>query len=166
MNSETRHSDAASRRSRTHGFHIHWVLQGELALGPAPHRNSHLEQLERQGLRVVLSLCYPHEWCAPDGLEQRFRWCRRPLPDHHTGCLPTVEELASTLALGLQLEQEHGPVFVHCVAAMERSPLLCLAWLMCRRRLSRLQALDYLMEVHPGTNPLAAQLSLLDQLSQ
>jgi protein-tyrosine phosphatase len=44
---------------------------------------------------------------------------------------------------------------------MERSPLVCLAWLMRERGLSRLQALDYLMQVHPGTNPLPGQLNVL-----
>lgn len=57
--------------------------------------------------------------------------------------------------------QAEGPVFVHCVAAMERSPLICLAWLMRKRGLTRLQALDYLTELHPGTNPLPEQLALL-----
>ena len=62
--------------------------------------------------------------------------------------------------------REHGPVFVHCVAAMERSPLLCLAWLIRRHGLSQQRALDYLMQVHVGTNPLASQLAVLAQLSQ
>jgi hypothetical protein len=34
---------------------------------------------------------------------------------------------------------------------MERSPLLCLAWLIRERRLSIEQALAYLMHIHPGT---------------
>jgi protein-tyrosine phosphatase len=55
-------------------------------------------------------------------------------------------------------------VFVHCVAAMERSPLVCLAWLVSRHGQSPQAALDYLMQVHPGTNPLPGQLRLLDRL--
>ena len=64
----------------------------------------------------------------------------------------------------LRLHQLHGPVYVHCVAAMERSPLVCLAWLVKQRRLKPARALDYLMQVHPGTNPLPGQLALLQKL--
>ncbi|WP_216909512.1 dual specificity protein phosphatase family protein [Synechococcus sp. CCY 0621] len=147
-------------------FRIDWVLRGELALGPAPRSPEHLVQLEAQGIGAVLSLCSSEEWPLLAGLEQRFLWRRHPLPDHRSGRDPAIEELEAALALAIQMQQQRGPLFVHCIAAMERSPLLCLAWLKRRRRLSRLQALDYLMQVHPGTMPLPGQLSLLDQLSQ
>ena len=47
---------------------------------------------------------------------------------------------------------------------MERSPLVCLAWLVRRQGLTPQRALDYLMQVHPGTNPLPGQLALLARL--
>ena len=54
-----------------------------------------------------------------------------------------------------------GPVFVHCVASVERSPLICMAWLIKMHNLSPKQALDYLMEIHKGTNPLPSQYNIL-----
>ena len=72
-------------------------------------------------------------------------------------------ELEAALAVLSQLRQQ-GPVFVHCVAAMERSPLVCLAWLVSRHGQTPERALDYLMQVHPGTSPLAGQLALLGRL--
>jgi protein-tyrosine phosphatase len=78
--------------------------------------------------------------------------------------MPEAEELQRALAALAQLHQA-GPVFVHCVAAMERSPLVCLAWLVRHRRLSPQRALDYLMQVHPGTSPLPGQLELLEIIS-
>ena len=42
------------------------------------------------------------------------------------GC--RLDELKTALGYLAELKQE-GPVFVHCVAAMERSPLVCLGWL-------------------------------------
>ena len=60
----------------------------------------------------------------------------------------------------------HGPVFVHCVAAMERSPLVCLGWLVKEHRMNPDRALDYLMQQHPGTNPLPGQLKLIQGLHQ
>ena len=99
----------------------------------------------------------------PVGLDERFVHQHSVLPDHRTGRLPDLVELEAALdALAALLQQ--GPVFVHCVAAMERSPLVCLAWLVSRHRLTPQQALDYLMQIHSGTNPLAGQLALLDRL--
>ena len=59
---------------------------------------------------------------------------------------------------------QKGSVFVHCVAAMERSPLICMAWLISKKNLDLSQSLDYMMQVHPGTSPLPEQLKLLNDL--
>lgn len=142
-------------------FRIDWVLKEELALGPAPRKLEHLQRLEQEGVRAVLSLCDAPELPMPAELAQQFLWERQVLPDHRSGRNPTSEELEAALEALARLRREAGPVFVHCVASMERSPLVCLAWLMRERGLNRLQALDYLMQVHPGTNPLPGQLGLL-----
>lgn len=143
------------------GFRIDWVLLDELALGPAPRKLEHLVRLEKEGVRAVLSLCDAPELPMPAELGVQFRWERQVLPDHRSGRNPTIEELERALDALARLRREAGPVFVHCVASMERSPLVCLAWLMRQRGLSRLQALDYLMQVHPGTSPLPGQLGIL-----
>ncbi len=144
-------------------FPIDWVLQGELALGPAPQGEEHLRQLEREGVGGVLSLCAPEECQLPAELGERFCWNRLVLPDHRSGRIPTPEELAMALDALARLQRQAGPVFVHCVASMERSPLLCMAWLVRRRGMAPLQALDYLMQIHPATNPLPQQLALLGE---
>lgn len=145
-------------------FQIDWVLVDELAIGPAPSADRHLDRLEQQGIRGVLSLCAAEEAPPPAGLTQRFVCHRLVLPDHRAGRLPSLEELQQALNALAQLG-DGGPVFVHCVAAMERSPLVCLAWLVSRQGLSPQRALDYMMQVHPGTNPLPGQLELLRSLS-
>ena len=61
--------------------------------------------------------------------------------------------------------KNNGPVYVHCVASVERSPLLCLAILIQDKKLKFQDALDYLMQVHPQTNPLIGQLKLLDNFN-
>jgi hypothetical protein len=142
-------------------FRVDWVLVQELAIGPAPRAERHLERLAAEGVRGVLSLSGEEEALPPSGLEQRFACRRVVLPDHRVGRMPLAEELAQALAALAQLREE-GPVFVHCVAAMERSPLVCLAWLVRQRGLSPQRALDYMMQVHPGTSPLPGQLELLE----
>ena len=146
-------------------FRINWVLVDELAIGPAPRAERHLDRLEDQGIRAVLSLCSEQEAPPPPELYSRFACTRLVLPDHRAARLPDPLELAAALEALADLRC-HGPVFVHCVAAMERSPLVCLAWLVNRHGQSPQAALDYLMQVHPGTNPLPGQLKLLDQLER
>ena len=85
------------------------------------------------------------------------------LPDHRVARLLELAELEQALSALAELRGT-GPVYVHCVAAMERSPLVCLAWLVRRQGLTPQRALDYLMQVHPGTNPLPGQLALLAEL--
>lgn len=144
-------------------FTIHWVLADELAIGPAPRAERHLVRLEQAGVRSVLSLTAEAEVLLPSTLAKRFAWRQLVLPDHRSDRLVTVPELEQALELVAELRQE-GPVFVHCLAAMERSPLVCLAWLRQQQGLEGFQALDYLMQVHPGTSPLPTQLAVLDQL--
>ena len=145
-------------------FRIDWVLVDELAIGPAPRAPRHLERLADAGIKAVFSLCGEEEAPPPQDLSTRFAHERLVLPDHRSGRLPQASELQTALQLLLKLHHQHGAVYVHCVAAMERSPLVCLAWLVKQRDLKPARALDYLMQVHPGTNPLPGQLALLKEL--
>ena len=154
---------AGQLMQRSRGFRIDCVLVNQLSIGPAPRAESHLDRLQEAGIRCVLSLCAIEEATPPPGLGERFRTSRYVLPDHRAGRLPTLDELKTALGHLTELHQ-HGTVFVHCVASMERSPLVCLAWLVQKHRLTPERALDYLMQQHPGTNPLPAQLALLHRL--
>lgn len=146
-------------------FRMSWVLVNELAVGPAPQAERHLDWLEREGIRGVLSVCSTEDAPPPEGLSQRFVCARRALPDHRSGRFPELAELLEALAQLSELRRA-GPVFVHCLAAMERSPLVCLGWLVQQHGLSPQRALDYLQQAHPGTNPLPGQLRLLQRLHE
>lgn len=152
--------------SRRSSFRIDWVLVDELAIGPAPRASHHLDHLEQQGLKAVLSLCSREEAPPPAQLEQRFHCERLVLPDHRSQRMPQLSELQAALTRLDLLLQQYGPVYVHCVAAMERSPLVCLGWLVQQHRQTPQAALDYLMQVHPGTNPLPGQLRLVGMLAR
>jgi len=143
---------------------IDWVLIHELAIGKAPISEAHTNQLSKCNIKAILSLCSAEEACYPESLEEHFNCKRVVLPDHHSGRLPTLRELNQALDILAGLLNESGAVFVHCVAAMERSPLVCMGWLVKKYKMSPQRALDYMMEIHRGTNPLPGQLALLRDL--
>jgi hypothetical protein len=144
-------------------FQIDWVLTNELAIGPAPRADRHLERLKAAGIHSVLSLCSLEEAEPPAGLTELFECRRIVLPDHRSPEVLSFQQLKATLCAVAELRQQ-GPLFVHCVAAVERSPLICMAWLVQEQQLSPTEALDYLMQVHPGTNPLPRQYELLNHI--
>lgn len=146
-------------------FRIDWVLTNELAIGPAPRAERHLQRLKTAGIDAVLSLCSVEEAQPPQGLTEHFQCQRIVLPDHRSPEVITLHQLNSSL-LALEELRQHGPVFVHCEAAVERSPLICMGWLIKTHHLSPTESIDYLMQIHQGTNPLPAQLTLLHQVNQ
>jgi protein tyrosine phosphatase (PTP) superfamily phosphohydrolase (DUF442 family) len=137
-----------------------WVLRDELAVGPAPLVEEHLHDLHQLGFTAVLTLCGEDEAPLLPGLAEGFHWRRCVLPDHKAGRAPELAEFQGAVAQLAELAA-NGPVYVHCQAGVERSPLVCMAWLIRHRRLSLLDALDYLKRVHPPTCPLPEQLATL-----
>ncbi|WP_094556696.1 dual specificity protein phosphatase family protein [Synechococcus sp. 1G10] len=139
---------------------ITWLLRDELAVGTAPCSVDDLNLLESHGVRNVVSLCAVEEAPPPGGMAERFRCVRLPLPDHRHQCAPTAQQLGAVLAQLANLRR-HGPIYLHCVAGIERSPLVGMAWLIHSRRMGWQDALDYVQQTHPGTSPLPEHLSAL-----
>ena len=142
---------------------IDWVLNDQLAIGAVPRDNNDLRVLKKYGFVWIFSLCSKEEINVEVNFEDYFSCKRVILPDHKYKEALTIDQL--NLAINTLAEIiESGPVYIHCVAGIERSPLVCMAWLVKNYNLTPTQALDYLMDVHKGTNPLPAQLNLLNLL--
>ncbi len=146
-------------------FKVIWVLAHELAVGTAPKKEKHLVKLKQEGIASILCLCREDEVLFPDGIDKEFNFKRVPLPDHRTGKAPTIEQLCNALSSLAEMKPS-GPIFVHCVASMERSPLVCMAWLVLNHKLSPQESLTYLMQAHPGANPLPEQFVLLNEIEK
>ena len=144
-------------------FNFDWVLIDELAVGPAPSKHHHMDQLLSAGIKGMLSLCSEDEVAQPEVPANRLVHRRVVLPDHSYNRVPTATEITSTLR-ELKYLISIGPVYVHCKAGVERSPLICIAWLVMEKKLSIQRALEYMMQVHPGSNPLANHLMIIEQL--
>tara|TARA_B100001093_G_C26597504_1_gene914372 strand:+ start:232 stop:687 length:456 start_codon:yes stop_codon:yes gene_type:complete len=145
-------------------FRCDCVLNKELYIGRAPINIKHLEILENQGIKSILSLCGEEEARIIFDKEKIFRHSRIVLNDHKTGKLPDIDDLILATEEINKLKK-FGPVYVHCKMAIERSPLVCMAYLMRFHKISFDNALNYLMQVHKETNPLAEQLNLLMKIN-
>ena len=144
-------------------FLFNWVLTNELAIGKAPKNYIALEKLKKENIKSVISLCSEEESKLAENIQNIFDCHRIILPDHRSGRYPSLEELVKVLDV-IEKLKNNGPIFVHCVAAMERSPLICMAWLIREHGLETLEALEYMMQIHKGTSPLQGQLDLLNKL--
>ena len=146
-------------------FKLDWVLNNELAIGPAPRKHTHFEYLKQKNIKSIINLCTEDEAPIPEGVEETFNFKRYILPDHKVNKDILISEINQIISV-IELFIKEGPVFVHCYAAIERSPLICMSWLIAKHQLSPQRALDYLMQVHPRTNPLPTQFKLLLELER
>ena len=144
-------------------FKINWILNNELAIGPAPLKESHFQKLKENNIKAILNLCSEEEAPISDDIKQLFTHKRYTLPDHKVNKNILISEIEEIISI-IEKLKEKGPLYVHCQAARERSPIICMAWLIAKHKIPPQRALDYLMEVHPRTNPLPSQFKLLYSL--
>ena len=144
-------------------YKVDWVLINELAIGKAPRNNKHIEILQNKGIKSIFSLCDVKEAEPPSIMEENFVCKRIVLPDHKVNRLLEISELEEAIII-LEEIYKDKPVFVHCLAAIERSPLICMTWLILKKGLTQKQALQYMMEIHKGTCPMSQHLRVLEEL--
>lgn len=145
-------------------FIFRWVLINELAIGNVPENSINLNFLEKKGIKSILTLCSEEDFVTPDKDILNIKLIRYVLPDHRSSKEISDTQILDCLQI-LNNNMINGPVFVHCKAGMERSPLICMAWLMYKKNLSLTQSLAYLMQVHQSTNPISEHLKILENLN-
>ncbi len=150
-------------KSNQSSFSINWVIPSSIIIGPLP-RSCHIETLQELGIQSILSLCFESEGTPPEGLLSVCQWERYPLPDSHWNHSLTLEALVSAIEKLHHLQSLTPPVYIHCVAAIERSPTVCLAYLCYFKGLKVWEALRYLKQVHPSTAPTSEQLKVIQAL--
>lgn len=152
---------ARSARRPAAKLTIDWVIPGRLAIGPLPH-DQQRSQFEQENIQAVLSLCAPQEGPIPAWI-QALQWQRCVLPDSYCQQLINVAEITDAVEQLHQLILTSPPVYVHCIASIERSPLITLAYLCRHRGLEFWEALSHLQQVHQPTRPTDAQMKVLQQ---
>ena len=140
-----------------------WVLTNRLAVGPMPRCDRHWQQLEEAGFRSRFSCCYPEE---ETGLILPPGWSseRVSLPDHRQQEPMQEARLALALARAEALVGDAAPVYLHCKAGYERSPLLAVGLTARLRGIDMLAALEWVRRCHPMAMPIYDHLDLLERI--
>ena len=138
-------------------FICNWILKNKLALGTNPENEDALICLKKFKIRNVLGLCSEKEAKWHIGLENIFNCNRVILPDSRANKLPSNIQITSAYE-NLKNFLNDGITFVHCVASIERSPLLCIMLIMEKYNLDIEESLDYVKRMHSLTNPRNEQL--------
>lgn len=150
--------------THTRSFYFQWILSGKVAIGIAPKNKDEMEYLIKKGIKNILNLCNEYEYKPPLEFLSEFNYKIISLPDHKTKKLPKIEDIISAVKY-LEDINQNGPTFIHCMAAIERSPLICMAYLMRVKKLTLNQSLNYLMQVNKRTNPLPSQYEILKEFN-
>lgn len=137
-----------------------WVISGRLAIGPMPFSPAHWQQLEEAGFRSRFSCCYPEE----DPLVPPEHWlqARVSLPDHRRQEPLRPDRLRLALDQAGQLMQAQPATYLHCMAGMERSPLLAAGLVARERSIDLLAALEVIRLCHPRAKPIYSDLDVLE----
>ncbi len=144
---------------------LDWVIPGKLAVGGLPQPGDQ-ERLAQANIQVILSLTAPIEADLPPEVAQHFRCARVSLPDSRYEVNLRVERLAKAVDLVHRSLSQQLPIYVHCLAGIERSPMVCIAYLCRYHELDLWEAVNWLKQVRPCASPTMAQLQVLQDLLQ
>lgn len=147
----------------SHGRHpIDWVIPGKLAVGGLP-KSGDSKILARAGIKVVFSLCSGEEGILPPDVLQSFYCLRLSLPDSRYATKLKSVQLAKAVAVIDKSIGKQWPVYVHCLAGIERSPTVCIAYLCRHYKLELWEALSEVKRVRPASMPTETQLRVLQE---
>ena len=119
-----------------------WILTNRLAIGPMPRQASHWQQLEQVGFQSRFSCCYPEEeQFSP--IPDHWQSLSLALPDHRNQEDLRPEKLSEALDLARGLLNSRPPVYLHCLAGRERSPLIGVGITALERQIDVFAALDW-----------------------
>jgi len=144
-------------------FIFNWILLNELSIGTIPTRKEDYQLLKQKNIKSIISLTSEEEGILYKYIEKEFDCYRYVLPDHKIEDNTKIEQIKEIINLMFTIKAK-GPIFVHCFAAVERSPLICMAWLISSLNLNQFQAFEYVKRVNPSSNVLTSNYEILKNL--
>jgi len=139
---------------------LSWVIPGKLAVGASPQPGDSTF-LEQAGIKVVFSLCGISEGQLPSDVEQQFRCLRLVLPDSRYKSEIKSAQLKVAVDIIQHSIQNQLPIYVHCLAGVERSPTVCIAYLCKHYNLELWESLNWIKQAHPAAMPQESQLKAI-----
>lgn len=144
---------------------IDWVLPQRLATGAFPRASAQPALLEA-GIQTIITLCAEHEGILSPEISQTFHCFYLPLPDSHYTGLLEVEQLEQAVELLKQCLDNNRSVYIHCLAGVERSPSVCMAYLCRYHHVEVWEALHWMKQVHANTRPTPEQIQVIQRFTQ
>lgn len=139
-------------------FIFNWVLVNKIGIGIPLKLENDVLFLKKKNINSILSLCSSE--VLNEKLYKSFNQKIYELPDHRSGTCPDISDIKKIIKLIDELIVD-GPIFIHCEAGIERSPLICIAWLTIKESIPFEHSVRYLKQVHPNSNPHYDQLNVL-----
>ena len=145
---------------------FNWILINKLAIGTPFISEEQKFFLKGKGIISILDLRNKNDFLLIDQEKyvnntQGFKYKNFQLPDHKSKRFAQKEEIINAVEI-LDYLITKGPVFMHCHAAAERSPLISIAYLYKTKGLSLIQASDYVKQQNKSTNLHIKQLKSLN----
>ena len=145
---------------------FNWILIKKFAIGTPILKKNEKKILESNGIKTILDLRNSSDF--DKSYKEKyfnylsdFKYINIPLPDHRNSRLASNTEIRQAVD-SLHLSLSNGPVFMHCHAAMERSPLISIAYLKIKLGLSLLNAIDYVKQQNKSTVVNPEQLKYIN----
>ena len=141
---------------------FNWILVNKFAIGTPLIEKKDQLFLKEKNIISILDLRNEFDLCKINhkkqlNLYKQFYLINVSLPDHNSKRFATKSEIENAL-LSLEKLLRDGPVFMHCHAAVERSPLISIAYLIKNKGLNLIQAYEYVKQQNKSTNILLEQL--------
>ena len=129
---------------------FNWILINKLAIGTPFISEEHKFFLKGKGIISILDLRNKNDFLLIDQEKyvnntQGFKYKNFQLPDHKSKRFAQKEEIINAVET-LDYLITKGPVFMHCHAAVERSPLISIAYLHLKKGFSIIQSCDYVKQ--------------------
>jgi len=144
---------------------LRWVIPQQLSIGSLPPPALHPVMMNA-GIKAVLSLCPEAEGQLPPEMLNSFQCLRYPLPDSYSAETLQIDQLAEAVAIVHECMIEQRPIYVHCLAGVERSPTVCAAYLCLHQNLQPWEALHWLRQVNPKIRLIDQQIQAIQHLTQ
>ena len=139
-------------------FIINWILINEIAISSAPYKDEEFSLIKKFKIKTILCLCNDEEYPIKFNYQKNnFNIIRKPLPDHRHN-KPLDFKIIDEILINIETCLKDGPILIHCQYAIERSPIICLIWLIKSQKIKFNDALDYMKSIHKNTNPLNSQI--------